>query len=208
MNSLDQFVQMSPIQVLMIGLGVAGLYWLIMYDDGSARIRATSQARSKASTVQAEIQRKKLSLTRSKEFKETLRIKDEQFQAFSSYIPESLTVADMMRVISNEAKAAGVNIAGISAATAPTAFENSLTESLAISVKLEGPFPQQILFLSFLSRLESIFTVADMSFSQVSGAQVVPDEDTNVNFSATIVGYKYLGDAPAEQTGPGGRKRR
>jgi type IV pilus assembly protein PilO len=187
-----------------------GLYWFIMFDDGTNLIRQTSQFRSKTSTVEAEIQRKKLSLERSKQFKETLRIKDEQFQAFSSYIPESLTVADMMRVISNEAKAAGVNIAGISAASAPPAFENELTESLGISVNLEGPFPQQILFLSFLSRLESIFTVADMKFSStLSKGELGSEEEVNVNFTAIIVGYKYLGDAALQQPQDSrGRKKR
>lgn len=206
MNALEQFVQMTVGQVLLIGAGVAVIYWFIMYDDGTAMQLQTSQYRNKASTIQAEIQKKKTSLKRSKDFKETLRIKDEQFQAFSSYIPETLTVADMMRVISNEAKAAGVNISGISAASAPKEFENELTESLAISVQLEGPFPQQILFLSFLSRLESIFTVADMNFSTLAPKDGAGSE-VNVDFSATIVGYKYLGDTALGDT-PKGRMRR
>ena len=200
MNPLDQFLIMPTSKLMLIGFSVAAMYWVIMYDGGDGLVKQTQSLRSKIANTETQLRQKEMSLKRSRDFKETLRIKDEQFQAFSSYIPENLSVADMMRVISSEAKAAGVNIIGISASEAPKVSKNELTESLAIRISLSGAFPQQILFLSFLSRLESIFTVSDMSFTAEQNKG--DNDNVAVKFDAVIVGYRYLGD---QSIAPGGK---
>lgn len=203
MSVLERLVEMTFSKALLIGVGLAAVYYFIGYDSGSQQMARANQDRSKIQQLNQEIGNVQKELNRSKEFKETLRLKDEQFLTFTSYIPERLNLSDMMRAISNEAKAAGVNILSIRDAKT-TQANYQYTSPLAVDVELEGGFPQHILFLSYLTRLDSIFTVDAMSFtSEVSKKSKRDPRDISVRFKATIVGYRYIGNKQEE----GGKKK-
>jgi Tfp pilus assembly protein PilO len=198
MSVQERLVEMTFSKVFLIGVAFAVLYYFVGYDSGIQHINRASQDRLKIQQLSVEIEAVQTELNRSREFKETLRLKDEQFLTFTSYIPERLNVSDMMKAISSEAKAAGVNILSIKDAK-PTTANYQFTAPLAVDVELEGGFPQHILFLSYLTRLDSIFTLDAMSFqgeSQTSKGQ--DPKDVSVKFKATIVGYRYVGNQPEE----------
>lgn len=200
MSVQERLVEMTFSKALLIGVGLAVVYYFVGYDSGSQQIARANQDRSKIQQLNQEIDNVQKELNRSKEFKETLRLKDEQFLTFTSYIPERLNISDMMRAISSEAKAAGVNILSIKDSKAVQA-NYQYTSPLAVDVELEGGFPQHILFLSYLTRLDSIFTVDAMSFSSDSSNRTKSDpRDISVRFKATIVGYRYIGNKAPEET--------
>lgn len=200
----DRLVEMSYGQALAIGLAVALLYFLVFYDSGQGEIDAAKKAQRQVAELNQKVALAQRNLTRSKEFKETLKLKDEQFLTFTSYIPEQLNISDMMKSISSEAKAAGVNIISIKEG-GRSGPSYQYTTPLAIEVILEGGFPQHILFLSYLTRLDSIFTVESMAFSgkKISGGG--DPSQISVQFKATIVGYRYTGNTSLDADEKGRR---
>ncbi len=200
----DRLIEMSYGQTFVIGLALALVYYLVAYDSGQKKMNEAKTAQRRTVELNQKLAAAQRDLARSKEFKETLKLKDEQFLTFTSYIPEQLNISDMMKSISNEAKAAGVNILSIKeGSTSNQSYQ--YTDPIAIEVVLEGGFPQHILFLSYLTRLDSIFTVDSMAFSgkSVTGSQGDPSS-INVQFKATIVGYRYVANKSAT-TGRGRR---
>lgn len=194
----DRLIEMSFGQAFLLGLALAAGYYFVAYDSGESKINQAQEAQRRTGELNQELITTQKELDRSKEFKETLKLKDEQFLTFTSYIPEQLNISDMMKSISAEAKAAGVNILSIKESNTITK-NYQYTDPLAIEVTLEGGFPQHILFLSYLTRLDSIFTVNSMAFSgSTAGAQKNSDPTSiSVRFSATIVGYRYTAQGEA-----------
>lgn len=192
MNFSEKIIEASYMKVFLFGLVFAALYYLVGYDSGDSHIKSASQSRQKVRDVKAEMIRVQKSLDRSRDFKEKLKIKDEQFLTFTSFIPEQLNISDMMKAISAEAKAAGVNINAISDGAVGKNEKFQYTSPIAVSVQLDGGFPQHLLFLSFLTRLDSIFTVSQMSFA-IKGKGRGDPSAAQVSFNANIVGYRYIG---------------
>lgn len=198
----DRLVEMSYGQAFVVGLALALVYFLVVYDSGQTKINQAKAAQRRVAEINQKLASAQKDLNRSKEFKETLKLKDEQFLTFTSYIPEQLNISDMMKSISAEAKAAGVNIMSIKEGN--NAKQNyQYTDPLSIEVVLEGGFPQHILFLSYLTRLDSIFTIESMSFKgNIPGGKVDPSQ-ISVQFRATIVGYRYVANKGLDATGRG-----
>ena len=198
----DRLVEMSYGQAFVIGLALALVYFLVVYDSGQSKINQAKSAQRNVAELNQKLAGAQKDLNRSKEFKETLKLKDEQFLTFTSYIPEQLNISDMMKSISAEAKAAGVNIMSIKEGN--TSKQNyQYTDPLSIEVVLEGGFPQHILFLSYLTRLDSIFTIEQMSFKgNLPGGKADPSQ-ISVQFRATIVGYRYVANKGLDATGRG-----
>lgn len=198
----DRLVEMSYGQAFVIGLALALVYFLLVYDSGQSRINQAKAAQRRVAELNQKLAGAQKDLNRSKEFKETLKLKDEQFLTFTSYIPEQLNISDMMKSISAEAKAAGVNIMSIKEGRG-TKQNYQYTDPISIEVVLEGGFPQHILFLSYLTRLDSIFTIESMSFKgKAPGSRADPSQ-ISVQFQATIVGYRYVSNSGLDGTGRG-----
>lgn len=204
MNFTEKVIEASYMKAFLLGLVFAAIYFLVGYDSGDVQIKRAQQARQKTQEIKAELQRIQVNLDRSKEFKETLKLKDEQFLTFTSYIPEQLNISDMMKAISAEAKAAGVNINSIKDGKISESESFQFTDAIAVSVQLDGGFPQHLLFLSYLTRLDSIFTVSEMSFAMKSSGKSGDPSEIKVSFNANIVGYRYTGNT--SPTGQGAQK--
>ena len=79
MNFAEKVIEASFMKVFLLGLVFAAIYYFIGYDSGDKHIERAQTARQKIQDIKAEVVRVQKSLDRSREFKETLKIKDEQF---------------------------------------------------------------------------------------------------------------------------------
>jgi Tfp pilus assembly protein PilO len=188
MNFLIRLADLS-IPRCVIGSAIIGaLYYTVGYDSGlkfKTEIAATS---AKATKVEEEYTKLDRSL------KEILVLKDAQardasrLDALMAFIPEKLTKTDMMRTLSNEAKAVGISINQIKDSLAERGKKSDSVEfyeEIAVDLDLVGGFSQLVLYLANLTRLNQIFSVKNLELTSTS-----KDE---LKMSSKIIGYRYLG---------------
>lgn len=203
MKLADTLIDMPLSKAFLVGVVIAGLYWFVGYDSGTNWETAITGHSENISKLRAEQKQLQEDIQRAKNFKENIQLKDEQFQTFTNYIPAKLSVADMMKAISSEAKAAGTNIIGIEDRSRSQRTQSEFYETISINVELEGTFPQHLLFLSFLTRLETIITIENIDLKSAQSAAGA--DGSAVKLSAVLVGYRYTG-GEEEEVKPGRKK--
>lgn len=195
MNILLRLADLSIGRCLLGSAIIGALYYSVGYDSGTKF--KTEMAASRVQMAKVEEELAKL----ERQIKEILVLKAaqdrdaERLNALMAFIPEKLTKTDMMRTLSNEAKAVGVNInqirdsgmvrsRGQKVGADPTEFY----EEIGVDIDLVGGFPQLVLFLANLTRLNQILSVASL---ELSGGGGVGKDD--LAMTAKILGYRYLG---------------
>lgn len=88
-----------------------------------------------------------------------MEVLGEEFESFLSYIPEKLSLPELMRMISTEARAARVSVNGIgelqnvtSQAKQPGA-DHQFYEELGVEVGVPGTYAQILLFLFVFNKV-------------------------------------------------------
>jgi Tfp pilus assembly protein PilO len=110
----------------------------------------------------------------------------ERLNVFLGFIPEKLSNFEMMRTLSNEAKAVGVNINSIKDSGQTSGKTGEFYEEIGVDISLEGSFAQLLLFLSNLTRLNQIVTLNTL---EIRGGGAV---DAPLSMAAQIRGYRYV----------------
>lgn len=165
------------------------VYYLVGFDDGGkikAQIAAKSSEKQKIETETAAIDRQieELRVLKAAQDRDAARL-----ESLLKFIPEKLTKVDLMRALSNEAKAVGVSLAGLKDTGAPKVGD--LYEELSVNVDITGSFAQLMMFLANLTRLPNIVSVSQLEISYMATRG---QDDVRLKMASTVVGYKYLGN--------------
>jgi Tfp pilus assembly protein PilO len=120
-------------------------------------------------------------------YKATVDELGRQYEALTEALPETLTSADLMRSISNEATAAGLSISRI--ADSAQVEEAETHEAIAISVDLRGSFAQILTFMASLTHLNLVTSVGELT---MAGSSLAAGELVQVSFTAVVRGYRIL----------------
>lgn len=191
MNILMRLADLTIGRCILVSAIIGSLYYAVGYDSGSKFKLEMSNSRVQLAKVEEELAKVE------RQIKEILVLKAaqdrdaERLNALMSFIPEKLTKTDLMRTLSNEAKAVGVNINQISDSGSgrgkkSTADPTEFYEEIGVNIDLVGGFPQLVLFLANLTRLNQILSVNSLELAGSAGK-----EDLAMN--AKIIGYRYLG---------------
>lgn len=192
MNVSDRLSQMPRQKALVIGVIVGLLYYLIAYDNGEKYEVATKAFQGEARELEIKIKGIDKRIVRANEFKATVDELGGQLEKFVSYIPSKFGSVDLMRVLSTEAKAAGTNIIRIVEQNSGRSLVNGGSEfydEMEVKLELEGTYAQFVLFLSYLTRIDKIVTVEDMSI--VNRQREQAEESPVLQFKSTVKGYRY-----------------
>ena len=188
----------NPGKAIIIGICVGGFYWAVMYDDGSSLQRQIKNFNNQIRQAKVELESLKQVEEDARRYKAIISKQGQRLKEITKYIPEQLSDVDLMGLLSNEAKAAGANISNIS--SAQSARRNPLEqgsekvfEEVAVKVELEGTYTQILMFLSFITKVDKVITVQDLSIKKASkNVQEAEDVGVPIVFGATFIGYRYL----------------
>jgi Tfp pilus assembly protein PilO len=195
MTPMEKFRNLPLGNCLMIGFFVALAYYLVFYNSGSV-LQTNIQARkSEIQDLQHKIADEDKKIAQIEQFKKATQVMGQDFQSLVAYIPAKFGSFDLMRSVSNEAKAAGINISRINESAA--AEKMGFYEQFKVRADLTGSFQQIMLFLSFLTRTEQIMTVPSLELRTDSRSSNPTDTPT-LRFNVEIFGYRYLPDAARE----------
>lgn len=174
-----------------------GVYYLIAFDDGGKLRAQLDQATSRNNEVQSEIDKTDKELKEIAELKLAQEKDVNRLNLLLGFIPERLTKIELMRMLSNESKAVGANILGITD-SGISMDKSEFYDEIAVEVTLSGSFSQLMLFISNLTRLKQIVTLSELAFT-VTG---ISDTGVILNMTTKVRGYKYV----ANKTVPGSGK--
>lgn len=193
-------------KALGLGLFFAGLYYSIGYNSGSSLKLSIEKAKEQIQDSETEIKTLENQISRIATMKKVMEVLGEEFESFLAYIPEKLSLPELMRMISTEARAAGVSVNGIgelqqvAAQTKRPGADHPFYEEMGVEVELQGTYSQILLFLSYLTKLDKILTISQLSM--VSQAKVGDRESPIITFRCQIKGYRYVKNEPTASTEP------
>jgi Tfp pilus assembly protein PilO len=170
----------------------AALFRFFIYDDGSLKQTAIKTAEASLVQMQAELKAVDGKLDRAHEYQRSAAEMGEALNKLLAYIPEDYRLQDFMKVVSEEAKVAGLNIIRIVDVNSPSKTPRKEFEELAVSVDLEGSFAQQLTFLSNLTKEKQIFTIDQ--FKMDKERTRVEVDQPSVSFKGNIRAYRYIGE--------------
>jgi len=189
LNLEDRLKGMSLAQAAVIGFALVGFYWAIIYNDGKA-------IQAQISSVEVQIRnniKEKMeienSIVEAKKFSIEVDQWGEKMKKIFEYVPEKLNTLDLMKVVSNEAKASGTNIVNIES-RGSIKDDDKAYEEISVTVGLTGSYSQLLLFLSNLTKVDKIITLKEISIAS-SGGNIKGYK--NLNFKGILSGYRYVG---------------
>jgi Tfp pilus assembly protein PilO len=196
--------QLSISKAIAIGIFIGAAYWF-MSDDGSVLKDGIQANRQQIQAIQAQMVQLDAAVREVQEHQVRISVLGNELNTLSSYIPEKYTGVDLMKKVSGEAKAAGLDILGLTEGAAGGSSANSsiLYESFDITADLLGSYSQHLLFLSFLTNLKSIVTVGDFDMTvnpATDGGAGAASDATLVRFKLKLNGYRYVANAAKDAT--------
>lgn len=197
MNLLEMLKTLQTKQALIVGFVLAAIYYFVGYNDGSALTAKINQTKQEITTLQTQIAEENRKIEKIEDFKKANLVMGENLKTFITYIPERFNAFDLMKIVSNEAKAANIGISRISEVNvSENAAEKKLFyRPLMVQADLTGNFQQIMLFLSFLTRSDQILTIEDLSLTNYDVGRTHSDAP-NLKLNARIAGYRYVKEEP------------
>lgn len=183
---------MSLTKAAVVGMAIAGFYYMAAYDDGTGIEKDTQRFKSETAQLRGELLKMQAAISSARGLDEKVEGLNQTLKGITLYMPRDSNEYSLMKLLSSEAKAAGVNIVGIRQAALRSTTETSpYWKEFPVDVELKGSFSQMLLFLSFLTRVNRMITVESFDFGGVNSGEAGTD-DLLLNFKARFYGYRYL----------------
>ncbi len=180
----------------MIGLVMAAFYYFAFMDKGVEQTAAIDASKARVAELQAQITDGQTKLDNAAVYKKTAAEVGTTIEKLLTLIAENFNMADLMRIVSNEAKSAGSSLATIEPKTTEVSAVAPEFEELTVSLELQGSFLQHMVFLANLTKVQQILIVRKFEVEHLREGK--GDEAPQVKLIADIVAYRYRGKAAAQ----------
>lgn len=194
---LAKLAALEWIKVLGIGILLAAVYYFVMFDDGTLLNDQIAQAKTRLETANRQLGETEKALAESERFEKEVQGLARQFEKITDFMPSTVTAVDLTTVVNKQAQLAGVKIVKVE--PDPEVKRVSFYEMTKVNLELEGSYAQIATFLSYISRIPRLLTFEMTSISlPSSGAPGEMSSAGKLLFSSSMVGYRYLKDAPVD----------
>ncbi|MCB0350937.1 MAG: type 4a pilus biogenesis protein PilO [Bdellovibrionales bacterium] len=181
-------------KALLIGIAIAGTYWLSMYDDGVVKETQIKTIEAEITEQVKEIESINKAIADAERFQQKMNELGAEMERVLLAMPAQLTGLDLMSIISNEAKSVGAEINRINSSDKPNgqnsaSDQSTFYEPVLVEVDIAGTYNQMMLFLSNLTRLDKIITTQRIEL------KLSPDSSPmspKINMKANLLAYRYL----------------
>jgi Tfp pilus assembly protein PilO len=201
----EKLKKIDATKAIGMGLLLALIYYFALYNDGSVLEMSISNARATATQKKTEFETMKKTLVDASRHKEISARLGEELKMVLQAVPESYSPVELMKLVSSEAKGAGLNILSISGAEIKLKDTKSNFIPINVTVGLSGTFNQIMIFLSNLTKVGKVIITKNISMGSSAGATAnlnnVSDVSPILSFNGVFEAYRYQAVAP----GKGGR---
>lgn len=189
MGLADKIKSMTTTKAAIIGVIIAGVYYLLAFDSGEERKNTIAIIDKELTSLNQETTKLEKTSVDAQRFVDLARELGASINKIVKYIPEELTDAEIVKNLSVSARSVGAKIIGIKSRSRSVKQQHDFYDELPVVVELIGTYGQIMAFLSQLTQVERIYTVKNMSF-----ALQRREERSDIKFTTTVVGYKYKGN--------------
>ncbi len=187
MSVLQKLGDMPIGRVIILSLVICGLYYLVEYKAGSQFQSSIDSAAATLQSLEAEDQKIETEIQEIRALKAAQEKDAEQLNLLLAFIPERFSNFELMRTLSTEAKAVGVNIDSLKDVGVLQNKSGEFYEEIGVDIDLEGSFAQLLLFLSNLTKMKQIVTLETLSLRMSGGGS-----ESSLSMSAQVRGYRYI----------------
>jgi type IV pilus assembly protein PilO len=180
---------------VLIGSLLASFYYFSIFDIGSTiddEIKSKAAELEKATVDLADTNRVIADKT---QFQLEFQDVSEKFRAAIEYLPESFNIQELLKQISDEARASGVTLVSVKPRTPE---KKEFFEELSMEIELEGPFSLLTTFLAYMSKQNRIVNVKNIDI-QFKG---LVDGNPKLTMRGTLQSYRYLKPADGGANAP------
>ena len=195
----EQLKQLDTTKALLIGLFIAGFYYLTLYDSGERLEGQIKNKKNRITQLRGEIATMEKTLVDAEKHREISRKLGEEMDAVLRAVPEKYNSLELMKVLSDEAKVVGTSIVNLAPANN---FGRGSQEDLdnpfkpvTVTVTLDGTFNQIMLFMSNLTKVSKIILIKDLSLTLKEPNKVFETASPAINYKATFQAYRYDANA-------------
>lgn len=178
-NVLIRLAVMTMQKVAIIGVVMAVVYYLTMYNDGSAIETQIQGVQTEIQQAEAKAQQADAALKEVERVRAAVGALGEQFRVVSQALPSEVQMADIIRTIDTIAKTAGVSV---KSKEPQPVVNHDYFEEIPLKISMEGTFSEITMFLYYVSSLERVMRVKSFLIS-------LPQNNNSNRSAITPVGH-------------------
>jgi Tfp pilus assembly protein PilO len=197
----DVMNRITVVRAMILGMVLAAFYYFMMFDPGMAQQTQISNNTNRISDLQRTIEDNQKKLDRAAVYKKTASEIGSTINKLLSLVPEKFGMTDLMRIISNEAKVAGLSLSTVKPESTKISAMAPEFEELIATVDISGSFLQHMVFLSNLTKINQILITKKIEFQHQRDGR--GDEPPTVGMKVEIVAFRYRGSGAAAAPKPG-----
>ncbi len=192
----QQLQNLTMGKAIVAGVVLTVLYFFIMYNDGSAIQQKIAGSNTEIQTKEAELEKIKKAVSDAERYQNTKRALGAELDSVLKAIPAQLTSQDLMKIVSTEAKAMGINLninpSQYSGQASPD-DKSVFFEPVVVSLSLEGTYNQLMSFLSAITKVDKIITLSSLNLVNAAANRAPEDNGpVNLKLTAEMRAYRYL----------------
>jgi Tfp pilus assembly protein PilO len=185
MSLVDKVQSTSLSLFILIGLGLGAGYYYSNQGTIEEVERQINEQKAEVTKRDNEVKEAQKVAADKKKFEEDVNRVSDQLRAALEFLPNSLKEQEVLTRISNEARSAGVNPTAI-VPKKPTA--KAFYEELLMDVEMEGTYPQLVMFLAYISKIQRIVNIRGLELK----VKEANDDAPILKLKGTLVAFRYL----------------
>lgn len=202
----EMLQRLTVARSLMLGFVLASFYYFMVFDPGMVQQQQIANNNNKIQELRRKIDDNQKKLDRAAVYKKTASEIGSTINKLLSLVPEKFSMPELMRIVSNEAKVAGLSLSQVNPANTKISPVAPEFEELTVTVDVSGSFLQHMVFLSNLTKIQQILISKKIDFAHTRDGR--GDEPPVVAMKVEIVAFRYRGSgAGAQDSAPKGGKK-
>ncbi|MFM6928607.1 MAG: type 4a pilus biogenesis protein PilO [Bdellovibrio sp.] len=180
-------------KAFVIGLLVAGIFYVTLYDDGSALDGQIANVSQQLTQEEAKKKDTDATLKQVREMQDKVGRLSQQYQEISRRLPNALYSIDINKSIDGFARSADVDI---KSKKPGENVKREVVEEVPVSVSLEGTYSQLAQFVYLVASSERLARVKNIVISEPEGDVT----NKKLKFEGQVVGYKLANEKDKAET--------
>lgn len=186
MNKIfEQLAALEFSRVIIIAVGVAFAYYMMVYDDGSQLKTSIAEMEQQLAEAQTKKEETDAALKQVQEMQQKIGQLSAKYESISSQLPAQLLSIDINRAIDDFARNAGVIVKAKK--PAPEVRKNVVDE-VPVEVTIEGSYAQLAQFVNLVSQSQRITRLTRIIITPPEGGDIT--NTRSLKMDGLVVGFK------------------
>lgn len=191
---IERLASLDWPKVFLGSLVIAFLYYITgLYDKGDELDQRVQVMEHKVVETKDKLERTKAADKNLKLFVQKVESAEQQFKEVIEYMPAEINLGNFLQRVKDQASAAGAVVQAFSPSS--EIQKRDFYEVRKFDLVLNGNFSQLALFLSNLSKMPLLITFDKIQIKTIGGEF----DNPKLNFSGTLLGYRYVKEAAADK---------